>query len=67
MKNKQDLTLLGERQKMQSQYSLATQGSIRPITMLSGATWYRASRFFLGKFEFQDFKNEDNARAWAGI
>ena len=52
---------------MQSQYSLATQGSIRPITMLSGATWYRASRFFLGKFEFQDFKNADNAKAWAGI
>jgi hypothetical protein len=22
---------------------------------------------FLGKFEFQDFKNEDNARSWAGI
>jgi hypothetical protein len=54
---------------MQSKYSLEIPiyCTIRPINMLSGATWYRATRFFLGKFEFQDFKNEDNARSWAGI
>lgn len=38
---------------------------IREVTMLSGATWYRAIAITAtGKMFFETFKSKQNAEAW---
>jgi hypothetical protein len=59
--------MLGERQKMQSQYSLATDGFVWAVATLSGNTVYKASRRFQGVWECETFRFESNAKAWAGV
>jgi hypothetical protein len=52
--------------KMQSQYSVATEGHVWEIKTSNG-TAYKASRRFQGVWECDTFRFIDNAKAWAGI
>ena len=52
---------------MQSKYSVATDGFVWPIKTSCGGTAFKASRRFLGIWECETFRFEENAKAWAGI
>lgn len=44
-----------------------THGEVRKEIGFRGTVLFIATRFFNGKFEMEQFRNELNARNWAGL